>query len=1413
MKGFMACMQRHQARKLSIVYKWGGSLAILIVVGWGQHSAQAQRVPFEVHPDYRLRHWSVTDGLPVNNVRDILQTSDGYLWVATFDGLVRFDGHRFKVFNASNTPGLATNRIVELHEGPGGELWLATENNAVVRYASEVFTSFEEVDNQTIVAQQDRTYYNDADTLWVKSRTGLFRYHAGHLVPYRPDVLATEVLGIVRDALGRLCVSATHGAVYCFLSDGSYQHYALDDDREGAIYHLFIDRQHQLWAATESGPQVLRDGRFVALWEPEGMVPDEAKAVFYLDQDEHGRLWGHNARGWWTYYEDELHYLDGGIRNEGFAIYYQRRGPDRYSWRFQGEVLYRGTERILTQARGQISAFYLDTEGRLWIGGPSGLYLLQRNVVIQTIGAAQGLPWPNVYPLVEDIDGQVWVGTWNPQQPTFARTDGTRVTAYREGPGFPTALYIDRQGTLWLGTDGLYRWNGTRFVVHLPGIENIFIRDIRAIYEDAKQRFWVAEADTLWLGRIDSSPNTWRAFSTSDHLPYGSIRSMLETRHGEMFFATNGGGVIRLVEPRLTQADSASIDYTFEAFTTAHGLASNQIRDLYEDRNRILWIATEDRGLCRLDRRGQPTLQAGVLLCLDVGNGLFDNSLHRLIEDDYGRFWFNTNQGIFWVKHAELEAFAAGEIASVTSVSYTERDGLINREGNGGVHPAGFKARNGKIWFPSQGGVVVIDPSQVVAPKAPAVVIEEIQTEEAQYGGSEALVLPPGVRDVDIQYTALAFSRPEAVQFSYRLVGYETTWHTVGDRRVATYTNLAPGAYRFEVRAGFGGTWSEKVASVPIQRLPYVWETRWFYGMGILVLVLGIGWGYRYRVHRIEAQNRALEVAVEERTAQIQEQKDRTEEQADELRRANMLKSRFLANISHEFRTPLTLTFGPIDDWLAGHLGNSEEARPHFERARRNGQRLLRMINQLLDLARFDAQVLTLNLARYDLVAFLQQRVAAFQSLALNRDIDLQFLSDTEELWYQFDAEKMEVVVLNLLSNAFKFTPAGGTIEVGVRQEAGQAVVMVRDAGVGIASTHVPHLFDRFYQADISSTRTHDGSGIGLALCKELVELHKGAIEVESTIGKGATFIVTWPFLDRAEPLGDVANDTSRDTTVSSLDVSSYFPEINPDTRDLKADPRLLQDDASVVLVVDDNADMRAYMRFHLDPHFLVQEARDGKAGLEKAIALLPDLVVSDVMMPAMDGFSLLEALRKDVRTSHIPVVLLTAKADAESKMIGLQAGADDYLAKPFNAAELITRVENLIKLRRQLRLAFRQRVLTGEAGETLLSSMDQAFWGRVQDTIQEHLADPAFGVQELAERVGMSRRQLSRKMSSVYDTKASTLIRRMRLQRAATMLAARSGSVKEVGYAVGFRSTSRFREAFREVYGVAPSAYSGDKI
>ncbi len=728
----------------------------------------------------------------------------------------------------------------------------------------------------------------------------------------------------------------------------------------------------------------------------------------------------------------------------------------------------------------------------------------------------------------------------------------------------------------------------------------------------------------------------------------------------------------------------------------------------------------------------------------------------------------------------------------------------------------------GTVWLASAEGLVGYN-TQVALPAIDEVptLLSHLTLNDSLLMGREEMQdfrVPAGRSTVRIAYATPSYEAFASNAYQVWLDGRDAGWSEWGTLPWKEYTDLSPGAYRLRVRSrnAYGVVGPE--AEVAFRVMPPWYRTGWMYagyGLGILGLVFGLAFVLNQRrTRQLRQRNRELEDAVAERTTELQAHQDLLAQQNAQLRQLDEAKSQFFANISHEFRTPLTLTFGPIEDLLKGRYEVAPEARPHLERARRNGHRLLRLINQLLDLSRLDAGALRLNAQQHNLVAFLEQRVGAFADMAAVRGLTLRYVPDVPEIVYVFDAEKLETVLLNLLSNAFKFTPRGGSVVVSARQDAhGEALITVRDTGIGIPSAHLPHLFDRFYQVDGSTTRKRDGSGIGLALSRQLVELHEGSLTVASTVGEGTTFTLT---LGLVAPTPSSQGDGSV-IPGASAPVPARTPEVEPFPVPApvlaQAAPSVppagsASDESAVILVVEDNTDMRAYIRAHLEGRYRVAEAVHGKAGLEQAVALVPDLILSDVMMPHMDGLDLLQAIREDERTSHIPVILLTARADVESRIVGLSTGADAYLAKPFHAEELQAHVTGLITQRQRLRERYSQQSLTLTVQEATLPSMDAAFLERLQGIINEHLGTVTFGVDALAEEMGLSRRQLLRKVKALLDQTPNQLIRQLRMERAGQLLAAEIATVKEVAYQVGFRSDSQFRKAFHAHFGMSPTAY-----
>jgi signal transduction histidine kinase/DNA-binding response OmpR family regulator len=598
-----------------------------------------------------------------------------------------------------------------------------------------------------------------------------------------------------------------------------------------------------------------------------------------------------------------------------------------------------------------------------------------------------------------------------------------------------------------------------------------------------------------------------------------------------------------------------------------------------------------------------------------------------------------------------------------------------------------------------------------------------------------------------------------------------------------------------------------------------LWQSSWAYGLYIIMFLVVI---YGFRRYDLKRQRLKAQLELEHKHAQ----------QCEELEH---LKSRFFANISHEFRTPLTLIMGPLKQWSAKirDCGLQQD----LKLIQRNAERLLQLINQLLDLSKLEAGKLNLQVRLTNLTDFLKPLVLSFASLAERKRITLKFKLPIETILAYIDREMVEKILTNLLSNAFKFTLEGGTIEVkiynppvsplihkgGIKGGSGEFIqIHISDTGPGIPPEKLPHIFDRFYHSDDSQNHNPEGTGIGLALTKELVELHHGEISVESVEGKGSTFVVILPMGKeqfqvneiREEGKPETGNRKSETTEESAeTDVSTANCQLQtteketgdegPETGKARQQPLLL--------IVEDHPDMRQYMRGYLANRYQILEAGDGKEGIDLALEKSPDLIISDVMMPEIDGFGLVQKLKTDERTSHIPIILLTARADAESKLEGLETGADDYLTKPFDARELQVRVHNLIEQRRKLRERFSQQTAI-QPREITVTSMDEQFLQRAMDILEQHISDARFSIEDFSYEIGFSQRHLNRKLQALTNLPARDFIRTLRLQRARQLLQKKSATIMEIAYEVGFNNPSHFSKCFKKQFGQSPSEFVGGR-
>jgi signal transduction histidine kinase/DNA-binding response OmpR family regulator len=522
------------------------------------------------------------------------------------------------------------------------------------------------------------------------------------------------------------------------------------------------------------------------------------------------------------------------------------------------------------------------------------------------------------------------------------------------------------------------------------------------------------------------------------------------------------------------------------------------------------------------------------------------------------------------------------------------------------------------------------------------------------------------------------------------------------------------------------------------------------------------------------------------------------------LEEQDAFKSQFFVNISHEFRTPLTLVLGPIQQIIDKTTDSKDKEL--LMMAHRNANRQLQLINELLDLSKLEANKMQLQVSENDFVPVLRGIVYSYDSLAIDKEISLEMKNPTEPVMLYFDQEKMEKIFYNLLTNAFKFTPSGGTIRVSMIQKKKSVVITVSDTGKGIAQDQLENIFNRFFQADAGKESYYESSGIGLTLTKELVELHHGTINVKSQLGKRTTFFLEFPLGNKHLQEDEIVTREIIPLN-QNLEASNLELKENVTVKSEEVTKKARSSKRPTLLIVEDNKDMRAFIRQKLESDYQIIEAFDGEEGIEKAIEHIPDLIISDVMMPKKNGYEVCKTLKTDVRTSHIPIVLLTAKAAQEEKIEGLETGADDYLTKPFDAKELLIRVQNLIAIREQLRQRFAASINL-KPSEVTTNSIDAEFLQNAMQIVEINMESEDFNIETFTQKIGMSRSTLNRKLKALTNQTINQFIQSARLNRAADLIRQKSGTVAEIGFQTGFRSTAYFVKCFKDKFGVTPGKF-----
>lgn len=1361
-------------------------------------------------------HITTNEGLSQNDINCIFQDKHGFMWFGTHDGLNKFDGYDFTVYNpdTSNEGSINSNLIYNIVGDRNSNLWIGTTGRGLNFFdrSTETFQAFTHEEGNVESLSNDHIsdlFMDHRDRLWIGTNSGLNmldlnkgldsvvfqKYHLEY-ASYLTGWDGKLIYDVFEDNRNQLYVGGVGGL------------YKMSRDENGDIYFRSLnealglpevivscivqDKFGRLVVGTDNGLFIQEGGHDFA------KVRKIAEGNYNtLLIDNQGNIWGGTYNG--------LLYFENISGN---------KPPDLLD-----KFVYNPLDES-SISKNIIKSLFLDRSGIIWVGTNGGginKFDPERKqfLHIRKTLDSKSLSYDKIRVMFEDSKGTLWIGTEGGGLNMMASGENDRsYDNFKIFQSVSKPFALEEIGTkdnrtLLIGvegTPGLHQLN-----INDP--DKIQDSDIRPFPDVAQSVFTLLEDSDgiLWVGTYGGGLQRWTPkgndfekdiFShntaTSDGISSDIIRNVFEDSMGNIWIAT-GNGLCKL-----QRSEKTKIKPRFEVFKNVPGnsrsLSHDYILAIYESRAGSLWIGTFGGGLNKFipSHDGGPE----TFISYSESDGLPNNVIKGILEDENGNLWLSTNQG--------LSRFDPNE---KIFTNYDVNDGLQSNEFQ---ELACLKRADGEMLFGGVNGFNSFYPDDIRENKSMAeTVITDflISNQSVRVGQKvngrpilkKTIALSDEIRlkykenSFSFEFAALHYAAPRKNKFAYMLEGFDEDWiKTSSNKRFATYTNLEPGLYALKVKASNNdGLWDPTPTEMKIRIVPPFWRTHVAYGIyGLLALgLLWLFWRYTF-IRTTEKHQLQLE--------------HMEKEQYEELQR---VKLEFFTNISHEFRTPLTLIKGPLEylQKSGGNLGQ-KAVQEQYTLMHKNTNYLLRLVNQLLDFRKINQGKMRLVVRNTDIIAFIKEVIEPFQFLALKKMIHLEIESSHKNLLSWFDHEALEKIINNLLSNAFKFTPENGNIKISIGLENFHRLdyvsIRIKDSGEGIEKDKLEEIFRRFYVEKKGKKVNPEGMGIGLSFTKDLVELHQGRIEVTSEPGGGTEFTILLPA--KKESYLNVDEITCKEASENDFLVRSSVTEsfaigINDELVDESLSKS--RSKLPVLLIVDDNPDIRSFIGKSLENQYTICEAENGKQGLELANKVVPNVILSDVLMPVMDGIEFCNAVKTKEETSHIPIIMLTAKSSEESKLEGLKTGADDYLTKPFNMELLKLKLANIVKQRNELRKRF-NRDIAIQPSEVTVTSTDEKFLNQAIAIVEKHMMNTDFNVEMMVKEMGLSRSNLYLKFKELTGLSSSEFIRNVRLKRAVQLFENSDLSVKEIMYMTGFNTASYFSKCFKKQFGVIPSEY-----